>query len=163
MKSVLNLGMTPIPVPMALQNLEKAKTKTTRKKIIRALWDNDDEEIFLGLEVSMDDSIDFMVNSVPLWDIEDDMKTVLDFNLFYQFCMNVKYKKLSKKDIENKILELANMAGSNEWNKFYRLIILKKLHTTLNLSEFTEVIKDIKTEMEKNKDSDVNIRLTRRK
>ena len=48
MKDILNMGITEVPLPMALQKLLKAKSKTTRKKLLKKLWDNDDEEIFLG-------------------------------------------------------------------------------------------------------------------
>lgn len=161
MKNILNIGLTSIPLPMALNKLLSAKTKTTRKKIIKKLWENDDEEIFLGLDISLDDSIDFIVTSVPIWDDEDDGTTVLDFNKFYEFCMEVKFKKLSKTDIDDKILKLANESGTYEWNNFYRLIILKKLQTKLPIKEIAETMQDIKKELEDNKKTDVNIVLKR--
>lgn len=159
MKDILNMGITEVPLPMALQKLLKSKTKTTRKKLLKKLWDNDDEEIFLGLELSIDSEIDFGVTSVPIWDDEDDGTIVLPFNEFYDFCMLVKFKKLSNSDIENKILELANKSGTFEWNNFYRLILLKKLQSILPVKDIVETLKEIKDEQSK---SDASVVLKRK-
>lgn len=161
MKDILNMGITEVPLPMALQKLLKAKSKITRKKLLKKLWDNDDEEIFLGLELSIDNDINFGVTSVPIWDDADDGTIVLPFNEFYDFCMLVKFKKIDKSDIEKKILELANKSGTFEWNNFYRLILLKKLQSTLPVKEIVETLKEIQDETKNNK-SDANIILKRK-
>ena len=97
MKETLNLGMTDIPVPMMLQKLRTCKSKSTKKKYIKKLWESDAEELFLGLELSMDKNFDFGVKSVPLWDDSDDEMVTLDFNKFYDLCMLIKYKKIKVK------------------------------------------------------------------
>lgn len=162
MKNVLNIGLTEVPLPMALQKLFAAKTKITKKKLLKKLWENDDEEIFIGLEISLDQSIDFGVSSVPIWDDDDDGTTVLDFNKFYNFCMLVKFKKINQKDINDKILGLANDSGTFEWNNFYRLILLKKLQSKLPMKEISEVLYEIQEENRKNIISDADIFLKRK-
>lgn len=163
MKQTLNMGMTDIPIPMMLQKLRECKTKTSKKKYIKKLWDFDAEELFLGLELSMDNGIDFGTKSAPLWDDSDDGMVTLDFNKFYDLCMLIKYKKINKSLVPEKILELANEAGTDEWNNFYRLIILKKFHTTMPLKEIEEVLKEIKEERMKKIGNDTSVVLSRRK
>lgn len=160
MKDVFNLGITQISPIFIIDKLTTLKTKKSRMNILRQAWDSDSESFFIGLQISMDNDVDFMCDKVPAWS-DDDCEETLSFEEFYIFYLAVKNMKYTKEEIDNKILELANKAGSKEWNIFYRKILLKKLQDILPMEEIIQFLKTIEDETKIDR-SDTSVLLKRK-
>lgn len=159
MKDVFNLGFIETSPMVIIDKLTTLKTKKSKIKVLQQAWDTDSERFFIGLQISMDESVDFKCKKVPVWD-DDDTSEKLNFEKFYEFYMNVKHEILSEEVINDTILDLANESGSREWNLFYRNILLKKLQTILPMDVIIEFLSTIEKQYTNNIE-DVSIILKR--
>ena len=157
MKDVFNLGITPMSPVMIIQKYEQLKTKSSKIKLIKQAWDADSESFFIGLQISMDNNVDFMSEKVPAWEDSDEEDSIhLDFEKFYLFYLKVKNNQYTKDEIKSEILDLAQNAGTTEWNIFYRKILLKRLHIDIEISPIIEALKQIEKNNTKNTNKDVS-------
>lgn len=159
MKDIFNLGFLETSPLVIIDKLNTLKTKKSKLKVLQQAWDNDSEKFFIGLQISLDNDVDFKCKKVPAWN-DDDMSEKLNFEKFYEFYMNVKHKILSNESINDTIIELANESGSKEWNIFYRKIILKKLQDDLPMDIIIEFLSTIEKQS-CTKTDDVSIILKR--
>lgn len=162
MKDVFNLGITDMPPVQIIDKLNKLKTKSSKLKLLRQAWDSDSETFFIGIQISMDKSVDFMCDKVPAWDDNEDGSDSLNFEEFYNFYLMVKSGRFNKETSHKKILELANKAGSREWNEFYRKILLKRLHYDLPIDIIITLLKQIDEENKSKITQDVSVTLKRK-
>lgn len=128
----------PMPPLMILQQLEKAKTESRIKKIIKTAWDSDSEGFFVGLQMTLDSTIDAM-KDVPYWDDSDSTPGALTMEDFYESIRNLK-NQINKKQI---IIDMAEKSGTDEWNKWYRRILTKELTKDLPMNTIVEVLKEL--------------------
>lgn len=126
----------PIPFMAILEQLSKAKSDKQIDKIITKAWDSDSQEFFLGLQLSIDDTVDFKVHKAPEYETsEDDGTNAFTFDDFYNLVLKItQSKNISIEEIKDLIREAAGKCNPKDWNLFYRKIILKKLHKDLKMS-----------------------------
>lgn len=163
MKDTFNLGITPMPPILIIDKLSSLKTKSSKLRLLKQAWDSDSESFFIGIQISLDNNVDFMQENVPAWDDNDDVSESLNFEDFYNFYLKTKSGEYTKEEAKTKILELANKAGSREWNEFYRKILLKRLHYDLPMDIITTLFKQIADENKKKLKQNVSVTLTKRK
>lgn len=125
----------PQPPMVIIEKLLKAKTEKQIDKIIKTAWERDSQEFFLGLQYSMDNLYDFIITKAPKYqdDAENEASNYNFSDFFKLINFITKSKNISVEEIMSKVRKDAEMCNPVEWNNFYRLILLKKFHTTLPL------------------------------
>lgn len=127
----------PIDIVLKLMdpNADHAKT-------IRDAWESDDEEFFIGLDMSTNRSLDFGIEKVPGLPEDDEEPGTLTFQQFYQLAMGLAHDKPSFDEASRAIEEAAMSANALEWNLWYRRILLKSLTKYLPMETIqTELIR----------------------
>ena len=131
---------TPQPPLMIIEQLKKAKTPSRLQKIIEQAWESNSEGFFVGIQLSLDKDIPIPEN-IPLWDGEDSTPGEMTMEEFYSILQNIKHKKIT--DIKQTVIEMAEKSGTDEWNKWYRLILTKDLTKELPMDSIISVLKEL--------------------
>lgn len=129
-----------MPPMMILEQLSAAKSKNKITKIINSAWDSNSNEFFVGLQMSLDQSIP-VPKTVPMWEGEDSEPSSCTMEEFY-FTIT-EYKNQPIDAFSNKIQELANRISTSEWNNWYRKILTKKLQTELPMNIIVDTLKQL--------------------
>ncbi len=121
--------MRPITI---IQRLAAAKSKRSQQKIITDAWQSDSEEFFLGLEMALDPSQDFHLDSAPeIQDVDDGDPGTLTFSAFYLLAKSLANGDVKGEFAKRAVDEAAMKANISEWNLWYRRILLKTLDKSI--------------------------------
>lgn len=101
-------------------------------QIVKKAWEEDCDEFFVGIEMSLDESLDFKLKSVPeIQDPDDGEEGTFKFDDFKVLTAKLLDPELDDKTRKNLVNEAALSANITEWNLWYRRILLKNLHKYL--------------------------------
>lgn len=101
-------------------------------QIVKKAWEEDCDEFFVGIEMSLDESLDFKLKSVPeIQDPDDGEEGTFKFDDFKVLTAKLLDPELDDKTRKSLVNEAALSANITEWNLWYRRILLKNLHKYL--------------------------------
>lgn len=114
-------------------------------KVIEDAWKAESEDFWIGLDLSLNPTIDFKVERVPEIDDEDDGTGNFSFNQFHNLAVALAQDPLDA-DARYKLLsEAAMVANVKEWNLWYRRILTKSLHKYLPMEEIRKQLTRLTT------------------
>lgn len=128
-----------MPPLYVINQLEKAKSSNTRKKVIKKAWDSDSEDFFVGVQLCLDRTIP-IITSVPEWEGSDSSPGELTMQRFYSI---VQTMREASTDLHKTAIQISEMSGIDEWNKWYRKILNKTLTNELPMDDIIEVLQEL--------------------
>lgn len=131
------------PIDIVLSLMDPTADHET---VLKNVWNSNDEDFFIGLDLATNPQLDFHVDRVPALDEEDDEPGSLTFAQFYELAMVLAHETPSDNDIHRLIEETALIANAQEWNLWYRRILLKSLHKHLPMDVVVSNIARLTTE-----------------
>jgi len=103
--------------------------KQDHRAVIRDAWNSDNEEFFIGLDMAINPSLEFGLAKVPGLPDDDFEPGTLSFSAFYNLAMTLANQHPTNG--ADLVEEAALTANAQEWNLWYRRILLKSLHKHL--------------------------------
>ena len=119
-----------------IQELEADNSRLVKEKIIRRESDAKNKEFFEGVEMALDSLRTFGLKQVPKA-TDDGQKGGLSWQAFLYTVVKLERRELTGNDMRKKIDELCSLASKEQWNDWYRRILIKDLrcgvtHKTIN-------------------------------
>jgi len=112
------------PIDIVLRLMDPAEDHAA---VIREAWNSDNEEFFIGLDLALNPSLDFGLDRVPGLPDDDTDPGTLTFSSFYKLAMGLAHENPNKDDAQQFVEDAALSANAQEWNFWYRRILLKSL------------------------------------
>lgn len=119
--------------------LESTNGRIDKERIIQSAWDSGITEFFEGAQMAYDALRTYGVKKVPLIEGVDDPDFIPSFTWaqFKSIAGDLETRKLSGNAARDVLRSAAESAQSNDWNGFYRRVLLKDLkcgvsETTIN-------------------------------
>ena len=134
---------TPADVILAL---EANPSRNKKEEIIADAWKNGIVDFFEGAQMAYDALRTFGIKKVPLIEGDDDpnFKSNLDWNRFKKVARDLETRKLTGNMARDTLRSAADAASINEWNVFYRRVLLKDLKCGITESTVNKVLKATK-------------------
>ena len=132
--------MKPIDV---VNRLQEAENKKDREEIVLDAWDAGCNEFFAGVHMAYDPMVTFGVKKVPkIVDYEEDeIVEFLGWNDFVVLANDLATRKLSGDGARNALLDAVERFPVNEWNDWYRRILLKNMDAVVGRELVNRVLK----------------------
>lgn len=123
--------------------IEKIKRSSPKviEKILEKEWISDNEDLFLCLELSISDDFNLNLKKIPYIEDEEYFQTKFTFKDFYYHIIGI--SNLDYDERRKTINSFAENCNANEWNNFYRKILLKQLHLDLPMDIISEVLRKL--------------------
>lgn len=128
--------MTPVQV---IQQLESDNSRKAKEAVVQSALDADCEEFFEGARLAYDALITFGVKKVPTHGGPDGQG--LPWNAFRELCDNLIARKLTGNAAKEAIELCLGAATQEEWNDWYRRILIKDLRCGLTETTINTVVK----------------------
>lgn len=119
-----------------IKALEGTSSRLEKERLIRESFERGEREFFAAARVCLDPTVSYGVNKVPL--IEGDYETgTLSFTDAVKLAERLRKRELTGHAARDAMREAAERSDTDEWNYFYRRIILKDFkagfdHSTIN-------------------------------
>ena len=124
-----------------IKGLLAAQNAADQAILIRAAWEEDCEDFFIGLDLATNPTINFGLAAVPEIDEEDDgTPGTLTFEHFHKVALNIASGELDAGRIGKLLEDCALTANVSEWNLWYRRILLKSLRLHLPMDVIQNVL-----------------------
>ena len=130
------MTMTPVQV---IQQLESDNSRKAKEAVVQSALDADCEEFFEGARLAYDALITFGVKKVPTHGGPDGQG--LPWNAFRELCDNLIARKLTGNAAKEAIELCLGAATQEEWNDWYRRILIKDLRCGLTETTINTVVK----------------------
>jgi DNA ligase 1 len=128
-----------------VKQLESHTSRLNKEAILLGAWYAGNREFFEGARLAYDSMITFGVKKAPL--IEDvdpeGMEFTLDWAKFKSICDKLRSRELSGNAARDVIRSAADNASQDEWNYWYRRILLKDLKCGISETTINKVLNDI--------------------
>ena len=123
--------------PSIIKELESDNSRLFKEDIIKREIEKDNTEFFEGLRMALDPLITFGVKQVPEKAEADGPG--LSFSEFVDLATELKERTLTGHDARDAILEVMEQSTIEDWNYWYRRILIKDMkcgmsEKTVNLS-----------------------------
>ena len=122
-----------------IAQLEQNNARTEKERIIQSAWDLEITEFFEGAQMAYDALRTYGVKKVPLIAGEDDpnFQSTLDWTRFKSIAHKLESRELTGNAARDVLRSAADVASVQDWNGFYRRVLLKDLkcgitETTIN-------------------------------
>lgn len=126
-----------------IRALEATTKKNEKEDIIAAAWRAGHRDLFRGAQLAYDALITFGVKKVPLIVEEDDEPGSATFVDFIRLADKLAKRQLTGHAARDGIEDFLNTCGVDEWNDFYRRVLLKDLKVGATETTFNKVLKQI--------------------
>jgi DNA ligase-1 len=122
--------------------LEATSGRLDKERIIRDAWDQGCVEFFEGAKLAYDVLITFGVKKVPLIEGDDDptLEFSLEWTKFKEVLKKLQHRELTGNAARDVLRAAADSASVQEWNGWYRRIILKDLKCGITESTINKVL-----------------------
>jgi hypothetical protein len=129
-------------IPQLIKRLKMTKKPELQRELLFEAWTSCDE-FFLGLAMSMDQTVTIPVSKVPEIDKDDGYEGELAFKDFQALWDKITQVDANADDVRVLLLEAADIAEFNIWNNFYRRILLRKLHDDMPMDVVNQVLSEV--------------------
>lgn len=117
-----------------------------QEKIITDAWDNDNSDFFVGMAIALDKNNKVKVNKVPVIEVdgqEDIEEYTLTFTEFTELIADLNNNNYNDDEIKEKIINIALKSDPDEWNKWYRKILLRNIEKEIDVKTVMTVIQKL--------------------
>lgn len=129
--------------PADIIKLLEATTKRTEKEaIIKQAWAAGCTEFFVGARMAYDALVSFGVKKVPLIEGEDDpnFTSTFTWDKFVDIANKLEHRELTGNSARDVLRSAANVASVEDWNLWYRRILLKDLKCGITEATVNKVL-----------------------
>lgn len=124
-----------------IKEIESNNSRLFKEEIIRREIENDNTNFFTGCRMALDPLITYGVKQVP--EAEADGPG-LSFGEFVDLATELRDRKLTGHDARDAILEAMNQSTTDDWNYWYRRILIKDLKCGMSEKTINSVVKKTK-------------------
>ena len=114
--------------------------------VIAEAWREDCEEFFIGLDLALNPSYNFKLEKVPALPDDDEEPGTLTFAQFFNVAVGLSRERNLPEQVEQIVEDAAMAANAQEWNLWYRRILLKSLHKHLPMETIQKELIRLTTE-----------------
>ena len=125
-----------------IRELESTSSSLTKKTILGSIMKEGIDEFFDGVKMCLDGLYVFGVKQVPVKD--DDAGQGLPWQAFVQLAESLKNRAITGHDARDAILLAMSVATQDQWNTWYRRILIKDLRCGVSEKTVNAVAKDLK-------------------
>ena len=126
-----------------IKEIESNNSRLFKEEIIRREIENDNTNFFTGCRMALDPLITYGVKQVP--EAEADGPG-LSFGEFVDLATELRDRTLTGHDARDAILEAMNQSTTDDWNYWYRRILIKDLKCGMSEKTINSVVKKNKRE-----------------
>lgn len=120
--------------------LKNSNSPELRKQILTDAWAKCDI-FFIGIDMSMSSSVHtFKVPSIPE---PDPNVSSWNFENFVRLYDDVNQMAILPEEIKELVYEAAEVADAEDWNNFYKPILLRTLHTSLPMEDIKDFLFEV--------------------
>lgn len=124
-----------------IKEIESNNSRLFKEEIIRREIENDNTNFFTGCRMALDPLITYGVKQVP--EAEADGPG-LSFGEFVDLATELRDRTLTGHDARDAILEAMNQSTTDDWNYWYRRILIKDLKCGMSEKTINSVVKKTK-------------------
>ena len=124
-----------------IKEIESNNSRLFKEEIIRREIENDNTNFFTGCRMALDPLITYGVKQVP--EAEADGPG-LSFGQFVDLATELRDRTLTGHDARDAILEAMNQSTTDDWNYWYRRILIKDLKCGMSEKTINSVVKKTK-------------------
>lgn len=132
--------MEPVDV---IKKLQATNSRLDKERILQETWDAGCVDFFTGAKLACDGLVTFGVKKVPEESLGNGINKTTAFNDFIELAGKLSKRELTGHDARDAILVFMANCDDNDWNNFYRLILLKDLKSGLSETTINKVLKKI--------------------
>lgn len=125
-----------------VKRLKMTKKPELQKELILEAWQSCDE-FFVGLQLSCDPTTRVVVDKIVQIDTDDGITPTFTFKDFINLYDKVTQVDADPNEARELIIDAALEADFNEWNLFYRRILLKKLQDDLPMDIIAATLSEL--------------------
>ena len=119
-------------------SLESHPSRLNKEAIIEAIAREGNDEFFHGCRLALDPMITFGVKQVP--EKKDEDGPGFNWNSFIVLAGNLRNRNLTGHDARDAIAEAVKLSTKNEWNGWYRRILIKDLRCGASEKTINKVV-----------------------
>ena len=124
-----------------IQQLEIHNSRINKEDIIRAAHEEGVPEFFDGLRMALDPLVTFGVKQVPIRNSEmESMGQGLSWNVFLELAHKLQSRELTGHAARDAIEICMNVATDEQWNDWYRRILIKDLRCGVSEKTVNKVV-----------------------
>lgn len=125
--------------------LEAVSSHKDKERIIRDAWTAGNSLFFQGFKLAYDPFTTFGVKKIPLIEGDNEFGFVPAFNWneFVDLAGKLARRELTGNAAQKALLDAAERSDANEWNYFYRRILLKDMRCGVTDSKINDVLDEI--------------------
>lgn len=125
-----------------IKRLKMAKKPEIQRELILDAWDKCDI-FFVGLQMSCDSETKIPLEKIPEIPQDDGAESEFSFNDFLNLYDEITQIGIDPEVARAKVIDAAMVADVQEWNMFYRRILLKKLQDDLPMDTIITVLQEL--------------------
>lgn len=129
-------------VTQLIKRLKMTKKPDLQKELILQAWE-ECEYFFVGLQLSCDPTTRLPLSKIVQIDEDDGSVSTFTFDNFVDLYDRVTQIDITEEDARNLVIEAAITADMEEWNLFYRKILLKKLQDDLPMDVIAATLSEL--------------------
>lgn len=124
-----------------IKELEATPGRLDKEAILTQALKDGCEELFIGMRLAYDSMITFGIKKIPTQTIQN--PTIgLQWNLFENVSTQFSNRELTGNDAKASVETLMHLAQKDEWNYWYRRILLKDLKCGITEKTINKVLKE---------------------
>lgn len=127
--------------------LQSDNSRLFKEQAVLETWNNQVTDFFIGAKLCYDGMTTFGVKQVPIKDSNTGNET-FTFPDFIELANNLSSRTITGHAARDLIIASMQSCDKDDWNSFYRLILLKDLKAGLSESTINKVLKKIGKETE---------------
>ena len=122
---------------VVIKELAETSSKNEKQEILRREAREGNTDFFVGLRIALDPLLPFYVKKIPQ---KKNFSRSLDFNHFALAASNLSSRAVTGNDAIELVHDLMDSAGLDEWNDWYRRILLKDLKAGISEKTVNKVL-----------------------
>lgn len=127
-----------------IKNLEDNASKLKKEEILHNEWISNNMIFFEGLKYCYDPMITYGVKSVPLIkESTDEFETEFTWSEFKELLNKLSKRELTGHAAKDEILNFIEKCSTDDWNYFYRRILIKDMKCGVKETTINNVLKKI--------------------
>jgi hypothetical protein len=129
-------------VTQLIKRLKMTKKPDLQKELILQAWE-ECEHFFVGLQLSCDPTTRIPLTKLVQIDEDDGSGSSLTFEQFVDLYDQVTQINVTEEEARELIIDAALRSEMDEWNLFYRKILLKKLQDDLPMDVIASTLSEL--------------------
>lgn len=121
-------------------------SRLAKEQLIRDAWLSGNREFFLGAKLAYDSLISFGLSRYPELEGEDETTPTFDYQAFKELSDKLSTRKVTGNAALEAVREAAMSANADDWNLFYRPVMLKDMRCGITATTVNKVLSVLEKE-----------------